>query len=284
MPIHPSAIVEPGARIHASAEIGPFCVVGPKVTIGPGTRLVQGVTIIGRTTIGARNLIHPGCVIGGDPQDLKFKGEDSTTVIGDENVIREGVTINKGTMSGGGQTVIGNRNMLMALAHVAHDCVVEDNCILANAVLLAGHVRIEDYVGMSAYVGLHHFVTVGRCAFVGGFSRISVDVPPFMVVAGVPLSIVSTNAVGLRRRGMSDATMLALREAHRLIWRSGLPKPEAVALIEQRYPKDPDIRYLLEFMKAIDGGKNGRARESRRASSGFPDPEDDSVKAAEPAP
>ena len=279
MPIHPSAIVEPGARIHASAEIGPFCVVGPKVTIGPGTRLVQGVTIIGRTTIGARNLVHPGCVIGGDPQDLKFKGEDSTTVIGDENVIREGVTINKGTMSGGGQTVIGNRNMLMSLAHVAHDCVVEDNCILANAVLLAGHVRIENAAILSGWVVVHHFATVGQHAFIGGASRVNQDAPPFMILQGMEGQVRGVNSVGLKRRGFKPEAITALKDAYRLVWRSGLPKPEALSEVEKSFGQFPEIRTLIEFLRGSDLGHMGRRRESRRPTPAPtappPEPEED---------
>ena len=279
MPIHPTAIVEAGARIHASAEIGPFCVVGPKVTIGPGTRLVQGVTIIGRTTIGARNLIHPGCVIGGDPQDLKFKGEDSTTVIGDENVIREGVTINKGTMSGGGQTVIGNRNMLMSLAHVAHDCVVEDNCILANAVLLAGHVRIESSAILSGWVVVHHFATVGQHAFIGGASRVNQDAPPFMILQGMEGQVRGVNSVGLRRRGFKPEAVNALKDAYRIVWRSGLPKPEALSEVEKSFGQFPEIRTLIEFLRGSDLGHMGRRRESRRPAppptAPPPEPEED---------
>jgi UDP-N-acetylglucosamine acyltransferase len=279
MPIHPTAIVEPGARIHASAEIGPFCVVGPKVTIGPGTRLVQGVTIFGRTTIGARNLVHPGCVIGGDPQDLKFKGEDSTTVIGDENVIREGVTINKGTMTGGGQTIIGNRNMLMSLAHVAHDCVVEDNCILANAVLLAGHVRIESAAILSGWVVVHHFATVGQHAFIGGASRVNQDAPPYMILQGMSGEIRGVNSVGLKRRGFKAEAVTALKDAYRIVWRSGLPKPEALAEVEKQFGQFPEIRTLIEFLRGSDLGHMGRRRESRRPAAAPtappPEPEED---------
>jgi len=281
MKAHPTALVDPRAHLSENVEIGPYSVVGPGVTIGPGSVIMNHVTIIGRTTLGANNTVYPYAVLGGKPQDLKYRGEDTQVVIGDGNTFREFVTVNIGTAGGGGVTKIGNGGLYMAGCHVAHDCELGDHVVIANNVLLAGHVRIEDYVGMSAYVGLHHFVTVGRHAFVGGFSRISVDVPPFMVVSGVPLSVVSTNAVGLRRRGIQDSTLLALREAHRLIWRSGLPRPEAMAQIEKRYPNDQEIRYLIEFMRAIDRGKNGRAREALRGAGGFPDPDDDAGKAPE---
>jgi UDP-N-acetylglucosamine acyltransferase len=264
MAIHPSALIEPGARIHASAEIGPFCIIGPKVSIGPGTKLIQSVTVTGRTTIGARNVIHPFCVIGGDPQDLKFKGEDSVTLIGDENVIREGVTINKGTLVGGGQTVIGNRNMIMATAHVAHDCVVEDHCILANSCLLAGHVRIESHAILSGWVVVHHFATVGQHAFIGGATRINQDAPPYMIIQGMSGEVRGVNSVGLKRRGMKPEAVNALREAHRTLWRSALPKPEALGEIEKTNGQYPEIRTLVEFMRASDLGHMGRRRESRR--------------------
>jgi UDP-N-acetylglucosamine acyltransferase len=274
MPIHPSAVVEPGARIHASAEIGPFCIVGPRVTIGPGTRLLQSVVVAGRTTLGARNVVHPFAVIGGDPQDLKFKGEDSVTVIGDENVIRESVTINKGTQGGGSETIIGNRNMIMATAHVAHDTVVEDHCVIANAVLLAGHVRIESWVILSGWVCIHHFVTVGQHAFVGGASRINQDVPPFMITQGLAGDVRGVNSVGLKRRGLKPEAINALRDAHKILWRSGLPKQDALGELARLYPGVPEIRTLIEFLQASDFGRMGRAREPGRGAPP-PDPESD---------
>src|SRR5882672_3838526 len=264
MPIHPSAVIEAGARIHASAEIGPFCVVGPKVSIGPGTKLVQAVTVVGRTTIGARNVVHPFCVIGGDPQDLKFKGEDSTTLIGDENVIREGVTINKGTLTGGGQTVIGNRNMLMALAHVAHDCLIEDNCILANACLLAGHVRVESFAILSGWVVVHHFVTVGQSAFIGGATRVNQDAPPYMTLQGMSGEVRGVNSIGLKRRGIKLEVVNCLKEAYRIIWRSQLPKSEDLVEVEKIGGQHGEVRTLIEFLKASDLGHMGRRREHRR--------------------
>jgi len=279
MAIHPSAIIEPGARIHASAEIGPFCVVGPKVAIGPGTKLIQSVTVLGRTTLGARNVVHPFCVIGGDPQDLKFKGEDSTTAIGDENVIREGVTINKGTLTGGGQTVIGNRNMLMALAHVAHDCLIEDNCILANACLLAGHVRVESFAILSGWVVVHHFATVGQSAFIGGATRVNQDAPPFMILQGMSGEVRGVNSIGLKRRGFKPEVLNCLKEAYRIIWRSALPKPEALAEVEKIGGQHTEVRTLIEFLRASDLGHMGRRREQRRPapapSSPPPEPEED---------
>ncbi len=278
MKIHPSALVDPAARLADDVEIGPFCVVGPGVTLGPGTQLLNHVTIMGRTTLGRGNVVAPHAVLGGRPQDLKYKGEDTEAVLGDYNQVREYVTVNVGTAGGGGVTRIGSHGLFMAGCHVAHDCEVGDHVVIANNVLLAGHVKIEDHVGISGYVGLHHFVTVGKHAFIGGFSRISTDIPPFMVVAGIPTAVVSTNSIGLRRRGISDDTLKALKDAHRLLWRSGLPKPEAIAIVEQRYPGHAEVRYLLDFMRAIDKGRNGRARESLRGP-GLHDPEDEAARA-----
>src|SRR6185295_18674022 len=188
---------------------------------------------------------------------------------GDENVIREGVTINKGTMTGGGQTVIGNRNMFMALAHVAHDCVVEDNCILANACLLAGHVRIESSAILSGWVVVHHFATVGQQAFIGGATRVNQDAPPFMILQGM----------NGKRRGVKAEAVNSLREAHRIIWRAALPKPEALAEVEKIGGQYAEVRTLIEFLRASDQGHMGRRRESRRAapppSAPPPEPEED---------
>ena len=267
MAIHPTAVIEPGARIHASAEIGPFCVVGPNVTIGPGTKLLQNVTILGRTTLGARNVVHPFSVLGGDPQDLKYRGEDSVTLIGDENVIRESVTVNKGTLGGGGETVIGNRNYIMAAAHVAHDTLIGDNCVVANAVLLAGHIRVEVYAILSGWVCVHHFVTIGQHSFIGGCSRINQDAPPYMITQGFQGEVRGVNSVGLKRRGFKPEAINALRDAHRIIWRSGLPKPDALAELEGLHGGVPEIRTLIEFLQASDRGRMGRAREPRNTPS-----------------
>ena len=267
MPIHPTAVIETGARIHATADIGPFCIIGPKTVIGPGTKLLHSVTVAGRTTLGARNVVHPYAVLGGDPQDLKYKGEDSVLVIGDENMIREGATINKGTWVGGNQTVIGNRNMIMATAHVAHDSVIGDNCILANAVLLAGHVRIESNAILSGWVVVHHFATVGQHSFVGGGSRVNQDAPPYMIMQGMAGEIRGVNTVGLRRRGFKPEAINALRDAHKVLWRSGLPKPEAMAELEKSNGHFPEIQTLVEFLRASDRGHMGRARESSRTAT-----------------
>jgi UDP-N-acetylglucosamine acyltransferase len=232
------------------------------------------VTVTGRTTIGARNVVHPYGVLGGDPQDLKFRGEDSVTIIGDENILREGVTVNKGTFLGGNQTVIGNRNLIMASVHVAHDTVIENECIIANAVLLAGHVRVESHAWLSGWVAVHHFVTIGQYAFVGGCSRINQDCPPYMITQGIAPDVRRVNSEGLRRHGFKPEAINALREAHRVIWRSGLPKPDALARLEGENGDCPEVRALIEFLRASDRGRLGRAREANRGAPPAPEEED----------
>jgi UDP-N-acetylglucosamine acyltransferase len=236
------------------------------------------VTVLGRTTIGARNVIHPFCVLGGDPQDLKYRGEDSVTIIGDENVIREGVTVNKGTVGGGNETLIGNRNYIMAAAHVAHDTIIEDDCIIANATLLAGHIRVESHSILSGWVAVHHFVTIGQHAFIGGCSRISQDCPPYMLTQGFQGEVWRVNSLGLQRKGFKPETINALREAHRMVWRSSLPKPDALGEIEKSNGHIPEIKTLVEFLRASDRGRMGRARESARAAPTAPDPEDEMME------
>ena len=276
MAVHPSAVVESGAEIDPSAEIGPFCLVGPHVRIGPATRLVHSVTVLGRTTLGAENTLHPYGVIGGDPQDMKFRGEDSLTIIGDRNVIREGVSIHKGTENGGGETRIGNRNYVMAGSHVAHDSWVEDDCILANATILAGHVRIQSCAIVSGWVAIHHFVTIGRHAFIGGCSRISQDCPPYMIVQGFQGEVRGVNSIGLKRRGFNQDSINALREAHKVLWRSGLPKPDALEELERKNGTVPEVRTLIEFLKSSDHGRMGRSREADRRPP--PGPEDELIE------
>lgn len=275
MSIHPTAIVEPGANIDGEAEVGPYCYVGPKVSIGPGTVLHASVTVLGRTTIGKNNRLHPFCVVGGDPQDLKFRGEDSETIIGDGNIVRESATINKGTAGGGGRTVLGNENYIMACSHVAHDTIIEDHCILANACLLAGHIKIEKWAIISGQVAVAHFVTIGQHAFIGGGSGLNQDAPPYMIAQGVPSRIRGVNSVGLRRRGFPIESINALRECARILWRSGAPKPEAIARVETEFGSIPEVRTLVEFMRASDHGRLGRAREALRPAPVVPEPEAD---------
>jgi UDP-N-acetylglucosamine acyltransferase len=256
--------VHPEATVAEDAQIGPYCVVGPKVTLGPATRLVSHVTIDGRTTLGRGNVVYPFTSLGTEPQDLKYEGGETRLQIGDENVFREGVTVNTGTEVGGGVTAIGSRNLLMGATHVAHDCVLEDGIVMANGALLGGHVRIQSGAIVSGGALVHHFVSIGRLAFVAGGAHINTDAPPFMMIHGVKPRVHAVNAVGLKRRGMGAETLEALRQAHRIVWRSGLPRRDALKRLQKELGGVAEVAELVGFLTASLDGKNGRALEARR--------------------
>lgn len=262
--IHPTAFVAPGAELDSSVTVGPFCYVGSRVRIGAGTTLGPHVTIQGRTTIGERNQLVGHAAIGGKPQDLKYAGEESALVIGDENVIREFVTVNIGTAAGSWITTVGDRNLIMACAHVAHDCVLEDEIILGNNVLLAGHVRVESQAIVSGGSAVNHFVTIGTLAMVGGMTRVAKDVPPYMVLEGSPARVRGVNAVGLRRRGKSQEVIDQLRDAYRRCFAEETPTILAIQELEARGDLHPEVRRLLSFLRDMERGFQGRYRESLR--------------------
>ena len=189
MTIHETAAVHSSATLDPGVEVGPYCVIGPNVVIGAGCTLLDHVSIQRDTVIGEGNAFHPYCVIGGDPQDRKYDSEETMCQIGDGNEIREHVTIHRGTANGGSVTTIGNGNLLMVGSHVAHDCRIGNEVVIANQVMLAGHVYIEDGASIGGGAGIHHFATIGSCSFVGGLARISRDVPPFMIVEGIPFEM-----------------------------------------------------------------------------------------------
>lgn len=257
--IHPTAIIHPGARLHASVRVGPYSVIGEHVQIGTDTVVGAHVVIDGRTIIGDRNHIFPGAVIGAEPQDLKYDGSLSLVQIGDDNSIREYVTINRATRADEA-TVVGDRNLLMAYVHVAHNCVVEDNVVVANGVALAGHVHIESRATIGGVLGIHQFVRIGRLAMVGGMSRIDRDVPPFMLVEGNPARVRILNRVGLRRAGFDELdggqVVKTLKQALRLFFRSGLKADEAIAAIEA-LPSSEPLDHLLAFLRRSLAGRRG---------------------------
>jgi UDP-N-acetylglucosamine acyltransferase len=261
MGIHPTAIVEVGARVHASAEIGPFCVVGSEVTIAEGTALVAHVSVTGRARLGARNLVGPFAVIGGEPQDLTYRGEESEVIVGNDNVIGGGVTINGGTRKGGLRTLVGHRNRIGFGGHVAHDCVVEDDCSIGGGCLLAGHVRVERGASLGAQSAVHHFASIGRLAWVGVAGGISRDVPPFMRIEGYG-SVVGVNAAGLSKSGISRDLIEILSEVFRIVWREGRPKPEALSVVERQWGDLPLVVELVAFLRASDLGRMGRRRDA----------------------
>jgi len=264
MKIHKSAIVHPRAVL-GKVEIGPFSVIGEDVTIGDGTIIRNHVTITGNTTIGKNNIVHPHAVLGAEPQDLKYRGESTSLILGENNVIREGVTINIGTLGGGGKTVIGDNNFFMANVHIAHDCIIEDNVLLANGVLLGGHVMIERGAKLMGLVGIQPFVTIGRYAYVGGHTRIVQDVPPYVIIEGHPAKIRQVNVIGLEREGFSKEQVDEIKDAFRVLFRSDeLNKSKVLEDMEGQKDISPEVKYLVTFLRNIDKGKFGRHRESLR--------------------
>jgi UDP-N-acetylglucosamine acyltransferase len=261
-----NAAVDPTAQIADSAEIGPFCVIGPQVTIGPGTRLENSVTVMGRTTIGRYNHIYPGAVIGGEPQDLSYRGTDTQVTIGDHNVIRECVTINRASEKEEGITSLGNHCYLMACSHIAHDCRVGDRVVMANGSLLGGHVHVHDYASISGAAAVHHYSTIGSYSFVGGMSRVLHDVPPFMLVEGSPARPRCVNLIALKRNDFPEDVMRAISDAHRLLYRAKVGLDHARELLRQDGKLLPQVNHLLSFIQNQHEGRHGRGREQRRAA------------------
>jgi UDP-N-acetylglucosamine acyltransferase len=261
-----TACVDPRAELAEDVEIGPYCVIGPEVRIGRGTRLLSHVCLSGVTTLGEGNTLHPFCVIGGEPQDYSYRGSPTRVEIGDHNVIREGVTISRGSEKEEGVTRIGSHNYLMANVHIAHDCQLGDRVTIANGTLLGGHVHVESYANLSGGVGIHHFVTIGAYSFVGGQSRIFHDVPRFMLVDGNPSKVRCINIVGLKRNGITDEAIDALHEAHRLIYRAKMGVEQAEEILQAHGHFMAEVEALLQFVRAQHAGKHGRARERMRVA------------------
>lgn len=245
--IHPTAVIHPGAELHPTVQIGPYAAIGDKVKVGPGTTIGAHVVLEGPTEIGARNQIFSGAVIGSEPQDLKYDGAPSWVRIGDDNRIREYVTINRAT-GAGEATSIGNGNLLMAYVHVAHNCVIEDSVVIANNLAMAGHVHIESKATIGGAVGIHQFVRIGHLAMVGGCSRIDRDVPPYTRVAGNPARVRSLNLVGLKRAGLTAEEMGLLKKAFRTLYRSGHTLNQALELLEL-LPDDERLQHLRRFLQ-----------------------------------
>jgi UDP-N-acetylglucosamine acyltransferase len=260
------AVIDPRAEIDDDVEIGPYCVIGPHVRIGRGTQLHNHVTIQGHVSIGECNRIHPGVVIGGEPQDISYRGSDTRVEIGDHNIIREGVTINRATEKEDGVTSLGNRNFLMAAVHVAHDCRLGDGIIIANATLLGGHVHIHDHASLSGAVAVHHYATIGAFAFVSGMSRVLHDVPPYMLVEGTPTRPRCINVVALKRNNFSPETIDCLAEAHRLLYRAKVGLDQAREVLRANGSMVPQVTELLSFIQTQQEGRHGRGRERRRAA------------------
>lgn len=246
--IHPSAQIDPGASIGADVHVGAFSVVGADVSIGDGTRIGPHCVLQGPTRIGRDNRIHAFAAIGGDPQDMKFRGEHAELVIGDRNQIREFVTINRGTGGGGGVTTIGHDNWIQAYAHIAHDCRLGDRIILSNNATLAGHVEVGDHAILSGFAGVHQFCRIGAHAFIGMGCLVNGDVPPFVMVAdeyGRPRGI---NAEGLKRRGFEPERVAAIKRAYRMLYVSRLPREEAIETLRAAAQDSDDVRAFVDFI------------------------------------
>jgi UDP-N-acetylglucosamine acyltransferase len=251
--IHPGAVVDPGAEIGEGAAIGPFCAIGPHVRIGAGARLISHVVVDGWTTVGAGCTVFPFASLGTQTQDLKYKGGVPRVEIGARTTIREYVTVNAAT-NDGDVTRVGEECHIMAYAHIAHDCVVGNRVIIANAGTLAGHVVLEDQAIVGGLVGIHQFVHIGRLGIIGGCSKVTQDVPPFMMADGHPLEIHGINSVGLKRAGVDDHAQAMLKKAYRLLYRQNLTTAKALEEIERQIDALPEVAHLVEFVRKSERG------------------------------
>lgn len=254
MSVHPAAIVHPEAQLHPSVEVGPWVLIGSKVKIGEGTVVGAHASIDGDTVLGARNRVFPHAAIGGQPQDLKYRGEPTRLVIGDENQIREFATLHIGTSGGGGVTRVGNRNLFMAYSHVAHDCLVGNGCILANCATLAGHVELEDFVTLGGLSAVHQFTRIGKHAFIAGGSMVAMDVPPYCIAQGDRAELAGLNTVGLGRHGYTEDQQARIKDAYKILFRSKLGLNEAITRLKAEYGGHAEIDSLLGFISASKRG------------------------------
>jgi UDP-N-acetylglucosamine acyltransferase len=247
--IHPTAIVHEGASLDEDVTIGPYCIVGKGVKIGKSSRLISNVVIEGNTEVGENCSIYPFATIGLPPQDLKYKGEDTAVRIGNNNIIREYVSIHRASVSGDGSTAIGDDNFIMAYVHIAHDCKIGSHVIMANSVGLSGHTTVEDYVVIGGMVGVHQHTRIGAYAMVGGFSRIVQDIPPYMIAAGTEKAkLYGLNTIGLKRNGFSDETINELKKAYKILFREKLSLKDAIKKVQEELPYTDEIKRLIEFI------------------------------------
>jgi UDP-N-acetylglucosamine acyltransferase len=255
MTVHPTAIIDPTAQVHSSCEIGPFCVIGHGVQLREQCQLISHVTIQGPTKIGSHNRFYPFSSIGFAPQDLTYAGEPARLEIGDHNQIREFVTINRGTMKGGGLTQVGSHNLIMAYSHVAHDCKIGDHVILANAATLGGHVIVEDWATVGALCPVHHFVRIGAYSFIGGGTTITRDVLPFSKTAAArDTHAYGLNAIGLERRGFSKERITKIHHAYKLLLASKLNTSQALEKLKSEPDRGEDVDVLIAFIEASERG------------------------------
>ena len=251
--ISPLAYIHPEAIIGENTEIGPFVFVDKNVVIGSNNKIMPNANILSGSRIGNNNTIFPGAVIGGIPQDLKFRGEDTTAEIGDNNTIRENVTVNRGT-SAKGRTVVGNNNLLMEGVHVAHDAIIGNGCIIGNSTKMAGEIIIDDNAIVSANVLMHQFCHVGSHVMIQGGSRFSKDIPPYIIAGREPISYAGINIIGLRRRGFANEVIENIHNAYRIIYQSGLNNSEALLKVEEEVPQINEVKYIVNFIRNSERG------------------------------
>ena len=250
--IHEKALVDPSASVADDVEIGAFSIVGPKVTIGPGCRIGPHVVLTGRTTLGENNRIYQFASIGEEPQDKKYDGEDTELIIGDNNTIRELCTFSRGTIQGGGKTIIGNNNWIMACVHIAHDCVLGDNIIMANNASLAGHVTVGNWAILSGYSLIHQFCNVGEHSFTSFASHVNQSIPPYVTVSGEKARPKGVNTEGLKRRGYSKEQIQDVRRAYRVLYRSGLSLEEAREKLVEMAEESDAVQPLVAFLDTTE--------------------------------
>jgi len=247
--IHPSAIVNPHAEIDDGVSIGPFCIVSEGVHIKKGTKLISHVIIEGNTEIGENCIVYPYTSIGLPPQDLKYKGEKTSVKIGNDNIIREYITIHRASVGGDGVTIIGNKNFLMAYVHIAHDCKIGSNVIMANAATLGGHVVVEDFAFIGGLVAIHQFTRIGTYAMVGGFSGVGQDILPYTIASGARAKLFGLNTIGLKRNNFPDSTINDLKKAYKILFKEKRTLTDAVKKIQEDLPYTDEIKHLIEFIK-----------------------------------
>jgi UDP-N-acetylglucosamine acyltransferase len=252
--IHPTAILEAGAQVDPGCDIGPYAVIGPHVRMGAGCTVGAHALVTGRTTLGQGNRVFPHAVVGEVPQDLKFRGEETSLVIGDRNVFREFVTVHLGTAGGGGVTRIGSGCLFMANSHVAHDCQIGDGAIIANSVALAGHVTLEEHVHFGGLSAAHQFCRIGRLAFVSGMTGIAMDVPPYCMASGSRAELVGLNAIGMQRAGMSEEQIGRAKQAYKVVFRSNLQLAEALGQLQADLGAHPEVAHFIAFIEASKRG------------------------------
>ncbi len=247
--IHPSAVISSHAEIEDDVVIGPFCIVGEGAHIKKGSKLLSNVILEGNTEIGNNCTIYPFTSIGLPPQDMKYRDEKTGVKIGDNNTIREYITIHRASVSGDGVTTIGDNNFLMAYVHIAHDCKIGSNVIMANVATLAGHILVEDHAVIGGLVAIHQFTRIGAYAMVGGFSGVGQDIPPYMIASGARAKLFGLNAIGLKRHGFSDQTINELKKAYKILFREKHTLKEAIKKVQEDLPYTDEIKHLIEFIQ-----------------------------------